>query len=213
MIGDFAFGESFNCLQDSKYHAWVSIVFDFIKSSRCLVVLSHFPRLSPILKPLVIQKELIERRERNNEMSMEKVARRLAKKTDRTDLISLMLRENDPNKEPLSRPEIETNAAVIIIAGSETTATLLSGATFHLLKNPETYKKLTKEIRGAFGSPEEISIASTLNLPYLQAVVEESLRMYPPAAAGFARQVPEGGRIISNHYVPGGVRVPSSPIL
>lgn len=208
MIGDFAFGESFNCLQDGRYHPWVSIIFESIKSGRFITVLNYFPRIARILKPLIIPESLIEKRRQNHTMSTEKVGRRLMLKSDRSDLISFMLRENDPQKEPLTKSEIETNASLIIVAGSETTATLLSGATFHLLKNPETYKKLTQEIRGSFGSSEEIGLASTTNLPYLQAVIEESLRLYPPAPAGFPRQVPESGAFISNQFVPGGVRTP-----
>lgn len=206
MIGDFAFGESFDCLQDSRYHPWVSIIFESIKSGRCMTVLNYFPRISRVLEPLLIPKSLIEKRHQSYIMSIEKVGRRLMQKSDRPDLISFMLRENDPRKEPLTRSEIETNAALIIVAGSETTATLLSGATYYLLSNPETYKKLTQEIRGSFGSSEDICLASTTTLPYLQAVIEESLRLYPPAPAGFPRQVPEGGASISNQFVPGGVR-------
>lgn len=207
MIGDFAFGEPFNCLQDSKYHPWVAMIFESVKSGRFASVLKYFPRIAPIVKALVIPKHLIAKRYQNYYYTMEKVGYRLKQKSDRPDLISFMLRDDNPYKEPLTRSEIETNAAVIIIAGSETTATLLSGATYHLLRNPETYKKLTQEIRGYFKTPEEIGSTSTKNLPYLEAVIEESLRIYSPIPSGFVRQVPEGGAIISDRFVAGGVSI------
>lgn len=53
-----------------------------------------------------------------------------------------------------------------IIAGSETTATLLTGTTFLLLKNPATLQKLNDEIRSAFKSEDEITFSSVEHLPY-----------------------------------------------
>lgn len=53
-----------------------------------------------------------------------------------------------------------------IIAGSETTATLLTGAVFLLLKNPEALQKLKDEIRSAFQSEDQINFSSVEQLPY-----------------------------------------------
>lgn len=53
-----------------------------------------------------------------------------------------------------------------IIAGSETTATILSGTVFLLLKNPAVLEKLKNEIRSAFKSDEEITFSSVDHLPY-----------------------------------------------
>ncbi|OAF62286.1 hypothetical protein VC83_00853 [Pseudogymnoascus destructans] len=76
----------------------------------------------------------------------------------------------------MSVPEIEAIANAIMIAGSETTATLLSGMTYHLLKNPETLKKLAREIRGAFATEEGITLIGVGKLKYLLAVLDENLR-------------------------------------
>lgn len=53
-----------------------------------------------------------------------------------------------------------------IIAGSETTATILSGATFLLLKNPACLEKLKQEVRSTFKSEDEITFTSVDRLPY-----------------------------------------------
>lgn len=55
---------------------------------------------------------------------------------------------------------------MLLIAGSETTATLLSGVTYLLLTNPECMKKVTQEVRTAFDSDEDITFSSVQNLPY-----------------------------------------------
>jgi cytochrome P450 len=98
--------------------------------------------------------------------------------------------------------KLETNSSTLIIAGSETTATLLSGVTYLLLTSPDSLAKLTTEIRSAFSDDKEIDINSVNPLKYLQACLEEALRMYPPVPIGLPRIVPPGGGSISGHYVP-----------
>ena len=92
-----------------------------------------------------------------------------------------------------------------MIAGSETTATLLSGATYLLMKHPTVLKKLESEIR-RFSTDAELTFISTSQLPYLNAVIEESFRLYPPGPVRAPRITKPGGAIIDGHYVPGGVR-------
>lgn len=91
--------------------------------------------------------------------------------------------------EGMRTEEIEMTAGVLMIAGSETTATLLSGLTYHLLKTPNAYKKLVAEIRGAFRSEDQITMASTYDLKYLHAVLKEGLRMFPPVPGSLTRVV------------------------
>lgn len=101
---------------------------------------------------------------------------------------------------------LQSNAFVLVLAGSETTATLLSGATYLLLKNPDALEKLQKEVRSAFGSADEITIASVSRLPYLLACLNEALRLCPPGASNFAREVHGGGEVIAGKFVPEKVR-------
>ncbi|KAK2763043.1 hypothetical protein FQN54_009676 [Arachnomyces sp. PD_36] len=207
MMGDFAFGESFNCLENNNYHPWVEMIFSSVKAGNLLVAENHFPSVASLVKALIMPKGLIEKRRQNYLLAKEKVGRRLALTTDRVDIISFMTRDTNPHKLPMSKPEIETNASLVIMAGSETTANLLTGVSFQLLQNPEIYKNLTQEIRGSFAASEEIGLNATANLPYLQAVIEETLRIYPPVASGLPRVVPEGGAFISDRFVPEGTAV------
>lgn len=97
------------------------------------------------------------------------------------------------------------NAIVLIVAGSETTATALIGTTWYLLKNPSCFAKLTEEIRSTFSSLGDITGDATANCQYLHAVVEEGLRVFPPVAAGLPRDCP--GAAIDGEYIPAGVTV------
>src|SRR6266699_4064628 len=106
--------------------------------------------------------------------------------------------------------ELQANCSTLIIGGSETTATLLAGATFFLLTNPAALKRLTEEIRSSFGSEREIDFASVGNLPYLLACLEEALRLYPPVPTGLPRLVPKGGANVCGEYIPENVSRPPS---
>jgi cytochrome P450 len=102
---------------------------------------------------------------------------------DRPDFMSYILRYNDHRG--LTPEEIFENANFLVVAGSETTASLLSGLVFYLLKHPDIYDKLVNEIRSAFNSQEEISLDGVGRLDYMLAVLKEGLRIckstpFPP---------------------------------
>jgi len=111
----------------------------------------------------------------------------------------------------LSVPEIRSNSNVLIPGGSETTGTFLTGTTWYLLKNPMIYKTLAEEIRGSFKTSEDITITNLLSLKYLNAVVEEGLRIYPPVPSNMPRSIPEEGAMICGKWVPGGTSVCVAP--
>lgn len=114
---------------------------------------------------------------------------------------------NADGEKGMTLEETYTAAQVLIVAGSETSATALCGSTYLLLSNPSTLAKLTSEVRAAFATEAEILPHATAGLPYLSAVVEEALRLCPPGPGTFPRRVPEGGRVVCGGFVPGGTAV------
>ena len=70
-------------------------------------------------------------------------------------------------------PRLLGNASVLVIAGSETTATLLAGVTYLLLRHPEAMKKVVDEVRSSFKSEEDITLTSVGNLTYMLACLNE----------------------------------------
>lgn len=91
------------------------------------------------------------------------------------------------------------------MAGSETSATLLSGCVYYICRHPTVLRKLKKEVRSFIIGDQDITMDKTSKLPYLAAVIEETLRLYPPVAAGLRRIVPKGGATIDKYLVPGDV--------
>jgi cytochrome P450 len=204
IIGDLAFGEPFDCLRESQYHPWVSMVFNSSKVALLMRPLVVYPFLAPIVRRL-LPKRLARMRAAHFALSAEKVHRRLETKTDRPDFMTYVLRFTDDRA--MSAREMESNAARLILAGSETTATLLSGFTYYSLLNPAVYKKLVDEVRGAFTSYDEIDFTRVSQLSYLNAALEETLRIYPPVPAMTPRVVPKGGAVIDGVFIPEGMSV------
>jgi len=105
--------------------------------------------------------------------------------------------------------ELERSVSGFMIAGSETSATTLTVATYFLLRNQSCLKKLIKEIRTTFQKDPEITINSVNNLAYQLAVIEEVLRLWPAGAGIGQRMNPSNGQgtIICGKYVPPGTFV------
>ena len=206
LIGDLAFGEPFDCLANSTYHWWVLIILDAVKASTYLKIFWFFPFLLPLFA-LLVPKHLMEKREASFDLSVEKMRRRINSDTTRPDFTSYILKHSQDGK-GLTQPEIDANAAVFVLAGSETTAALLTGCLYYLMRHDEKHARLVKEIRAKFQKASDITLAATAELPYLIAVLTEALRIYPPIPSMLPRLVPEGGAMISDRYVPGGVSEP-----
>lgn len=94
------------------------------------------------------------------------------------------------------------------IAGGETVATFLSGVTYHLLSNPSSLQKLAAAVRDQFTTYDSINSRLAQQIPYLQAVISEGLRIYPPGSQGFPRISP--GTSIDGNWVPKGTEIYTS---
>ncbi|OAL36555.1 hypothetical protein AYO20_04171 [Fonsecaea nubica] len=97
-------------------------------------------------------------------------------------------------------------------AGTDTTAHALTTATWGLINNKTCIQKLHAELKGAIpvADSEQLVGSSVLeNLPYLRAVVKESLRMSMGVPGRMGRVVPDGGAVLCDQRIPAGVGVTS----
>lgn len=204
ITGDLAFGESFDCLKDSKNHPWVQMVVGNLQGVVFMNALTRFmpiDSLTPYLLPPRIQKMI----KAHWAATQAKLQRRLAKGTTRPDFISPILENNKGIG--LTDREIESNASLFIIAGSDSIATALAGVTWYLLKHPAIMQKLKEELDSTFQSEQEITVQRVEQLPYLVAVMDEAMRIYPVGLAGQASIIPPEGDDIAGHWLPGGTGV------
>ncbi|KAJ5726555.1 cytochrome P450 monooxygenase [Penicillium malachiteum] len=200
IIGDLAFGEPFGCLQNLKDHPYVHLIFQSARAGTIFITVGFYPLLNKFFWALM-PKFVLARYIRQTELSREKLQRRMEPGNERSDLIEALLQKKDELN--LSLDNLQSNANVFIIGGSETTATLLTGVTYLLLSSPSALEKLTKEVRSTFDKEQEITMASVNQLTYMLACLNEALRVYPPIPAGLPRLVPSKGHVILGRYVPG----------
>ena len=132
------------------------------------------------------------------------VQKRLKAPKARPDFLGHLQKARDH----LSDSEIEINAATMIFAGRHTLQTALTGIALRLIQHPEVLQRVTKEVRSAFPSKDQIDVKSLLDLPYLRAVVQEGTRLTSPVPLGLTRMVPKGGSVICGDALPAGVSVP-----
>ena len=203
-VGDLAFGESFECLEHEENHPWLQLIFGNLKGLALKGALSRFTAIEAIL-PYLIPRSVEKMLADHFASTQVKLQRRIAKGTDRLDFISPIL-ENNTGK-GLTDGEIEANASLFIIAGSDSMGLVLSGVTWYLLQHPKVMEKLRDEIDHNFRDEKEITLPKLELLPYLCAVVDETMRIYPVGLAGQASLVPPGGDTICGHFIPGGVNI------
>lgn len=206
-VGDLAFGESFGCLASSTYHEWVSFVVEYFYMATLLQVVHRFRPLNRLLAAL-IPSSLKEKRERHRKSTLEKIMHRLERGADRPDFVQPLLAAKETSA--ISDTELEQMAGLLIVAGSETTATALASVTFLLLQNPAALTELVQELRSQFKRESDIDISSINQLHYLQAVIQEGLRLFPPITNGFPRQSFPEGAVVDGQFVPGNVSLPST---
>ena len=200
VIGDLGFGESFNCLRDSQYHDWVRTLHNFLKGMAFAAATRFYPTVEYVFFAL-LPRSIIQMQKRHTDFAKERINRRLNMEVGRPDFITPIMKDNADFKK-MSIAEIQSNAAILMVAGSEATMTTMVGMMTYLIRNPEPLRKLTAEIRARFKKEEDITIAATKELPYLNASINEALRLCNPVPGGLPRDVGEGGNTICNTFVP-----------
>jgi cytochrome P450 len=132
--------------------------------------------------------------------------------SQRKDLFSLLLGEEDENGSKLTPEQLQAECLTAVVAGSDTTASVIACAWYLLVRNPHTYSRLQTEIDALFPNSEvPADITRLAQAPYLNAVTNEAMRLFPPVLSGLQRTAPSHGLVILDNYVPAGTVI-SVPI-
>jgi len=230
VIGDLALSSPFGCLENSDFHPWVAAIG---RSSADSLVLLTAKLLGGAWLSGLMTKYGMKDLKNHADYITHTLLRRKDLGVERSDFIEgLLKREKDHVgfivqylfwkwqdskylrtqlimlvvlSQELTFAEVKATASTLVVAGSETTATVLSGVTYLLLRNPTALRKVLEEVRGTFQSEEEITLTSVNSLPYMLACLNEALRMYPPVASGLPRVVPDGGATVAGAFIPADV--------
>lgn len=126
------------------------------------------------------------------------------------DIMSKVLNAHEQNPTKVTKNDLFTICQTNIGAGSDTTAITLSSIFYHLMTHPETYRRLQEEIDAAAHDgriSDPITFQEAQQLPYLQAVIKEALRIHPATGLPMPRIVPPEGTTIAGRFIPGGSTV------
>lgn len=187
----------------AKPHFWVETIHD----AAFVITLFEVGRKLPLAWPFILLSIPWSFKRKVNlflSYSKDQVRKRVAMNPSiaRTDFFSNLLSEK-ASAQNLSEEWLIAQANVLVIAGSDTTATALTTIIYFLTRYPQQLHRLEDEIRGTFDNGSQMTDLALQALPYLNAVIEEGLRMFPPTAFGLPRISP--GAIVDGHFVPPGV--------
>jgi len=126
--------------------------------------------------------------------------RRLQPDANRTDILSLMMAARDANGQPMTNEELRDELMTLLFAGHETTATALAWAFYWIHHLPSVRQKLLQELDSLGENPDPMEIS---RLPYLSAICQETLRIYPVGTQTFARQVLTPVELMGHQLEPG----------
>ncbi len=125
--------------------------------------------------------------------------------SERIDILSLMMSARDEAGQPMTPQELRDELMTLMFAGYETTATAMAWGLYWIHRLPEVRSKLLQEL----DTLEDPSPMDIFRLPYLTAVCNETLRIYPVAMLTFPRVVQvEGVELLGNQLEPGTIVAP-----
>ncbi|CAJ2509481.1 Uu.00g145070.m01.CDS01 [Anthostomella pinea] len=211
IIGELTFGESFNAVRETRSHYWVTLLLganyggSLLNLQKRLAILGPALRWVPQLSKAV--NDAINSTIQHRALTLEKTRKRIAMGPSRNtqDFFTHVLEQG--TEEEKGENKLADQASVLLTAGAETSAQVLGSATWFLAVpgNAQCLKQLQKEVRGAFDRYEDITADAVAQLPYLNAVLEETMRIMPPIPEGPPRVSP--GETVDGVYVPVGTYV------
>ncbi|XP_021983694.1 cytochrome P450 CYP82D47 [Helianthus annuus] len=177
------------------------VVSDFIPSLKFMDLGGHVKRMKLVAKEMddIIERWLNEHKQRRESNEV---------KQDFMDILISIVEAASKDEFPGYDRDtvIRSTSLVIITAGFDSTAVTLTWAIVLLLNNPETLKRAQEELDLHVGRKRLVDESDIKNLVYLQAIIKETLRLYPPAPISLLHQSTED-------CVVGGYTVPKDTLL
>ncbi|ORX86869.1 cytochrome P450 [Basidiobolus meristosporus CBS 931.73] len=193
IIGEIAFGGTFNIVANGSH----PLPEKLTSSLRMTAMQQIFPPLKYIPFIPSARDEWIDK-------FMQQIIdkRKSSVEHHRPDILQVLINTQN-GEDSLSDLDIQDEIIVFLMAGSETTSNSIAFAIMFLLQNPEAMRQLKIEIESTFPTKDSVPTHSaTKELPYLNAVIHETMRLMPPAAdEGFSREAPSDVAF-GDYYVP-----------
>ena len=201
VMGDFAFGKSFNMLRNGKNH----YAIDWLETSMILLGLfSPIPWIVPVgaIAPVVGSTF-----RRFIHWCNEQVDNRRDIKTNVPDITSWFLKTAQDKTDVEATKWLHGDSRLLIVAGSDTVAIVLTHIFYYLARDPTQIQKLRKELDPLMQSDEPFNVRMVQDAKHLNGVINEALRLHPPTPSGGFRTTPPQGIMVDGVFIPGGVNL------
>ncbi|RAK94837.1 cytochrome P450 [Aspergillus ibericus CBS 121593] len=201
-MGDLAFGKSFNMLETSQDH-WAIQLLKEAMMPLGFAFPTWFFRL--LMSLPVVSRDWW----RLIDFCAQRMDERMKTPVEIPDITSALvapLKGQPPTQQ--QRQMLRGDAQLIVVAGSDTTATTLSAVVYQLAQHPDQVQRLREELAPYMTDPSgEVLHEKIAHLPHLNAIINETLRLHPPVAASLQRKTPPEGITIDGVYIPGNMTV------
>jgi len=178
----------------------VSLLNLFAAKTAGFPLLRFFPK---ILGNRNLGQKFIQTRQQIEQLIYAEIAeRRTPIEPDKTDMLSLMMLFRDEQGQPLTDVEILDNLLLLLSTGNESTTAAICWSWYCVYRNPEIEEKLLQEIENLGNFSDPISL---YRLPYLTAVCNETLRIYPITMFILPRGVNTATEIAGYELQPGNI--------
>jgi cytochrome P450 len=208
LIADLCFGKSLDGLETGRSNAWIEKIDKMLRIMPVLMLMTSFPLFMTLFN-LVLGRTMQQSRKEHQDYAASLAMSRIQGKeqADRGDFMDFILRSRGEDHE-LTDEELVHNADLFMVAGSETTATVLLGVTYYLLQNPNAYKRATEEVRTTFKHAGDINFKEVnARLPYMLACLNEAMRIFPSIPLALLRITNDGAPTpLAGHSIPAKVR-------
>lgn len=148
--------------------------------------------------------------------TVQQVESRILRGSHHRDMLAGFLEVNKASPDTFDSAAVISMASSNVNAGSDTTAISLRAMFYYLIQNPRCMQTLLEEIlrvTAGSGQDDVVTYEQALNMPYLQAVMNEALRMHSIVGQSLPRVVPKEGLVVGQYCLPGGVSsFPSLPL-
>lgn len=220
IVGTLFLGQTFNALDNDKMPDF----FDWMDNMFISLSIKHnFPVLYLIMLylPFKSVQEMIQGPVRIAEYGKNAFNRYLeenGRESKRRDLLTKFLTANmkaeeakvedtaEDNTIPISDLEMQTEIGNMIFAGTDTTSSTLTYLFWELARNEGWQSRLRDELNERLASEiHDLPVpkySDVVNLPILNAITDETLRLHPSAPASLPRSVPSDGRVIDGQFMP-----------
>ncbi|KAJ5549251.1 cytochrome P450 [Penicillium frequentans] len=210
-ISEFAFGKSAGALHLADYK---SAIFEAIdKATHSVHFFQHFPILRELLRwTSYYNLSAVP----NGFLELGKISESGFQQMHTTETWTMfknMMSAAEKKSRELTKDHLISEAIVMFVAGTDTTAAALAVTLHHLLQQPDIYRKLQDEVRTVIPTLDSRPTVPELDaLPFLNACVKEGLRISCPSRTRLPRTVPANGWSFRGYHLPAGTEVSATPL-